>query len=152
MDSMEDCVERGAMLLDRERPGWAGGVDLDELDMATDEDCILGQLHGHYSIGRDSLIRRLSWYRRLLLRRHDFGWCHGFNAASSRGPSLSHQYDELQRLWAAEVMARRSAGTVESVPSGGAPPQPDPRRKDLRPCFRCRGGSGRSWSSPTRSW
>lgn len=41
-------VERGAALLDRERPGWAQRIDCGALNIAYGCDCILGQLEGSY--------------------------------------------------------------------------------------------------------
>ena len=39
----QENVERGMALLDRERPGWDGRLDLDSLNIASPYHCVLGQ-------------------------------------------------------------------------------------------------------------
>lgn len=40
------AARRGAVLLDREEPGWAARIDVERLDMTTHDRCVLGQLYG----------------------------------------------------------------------------------------------------------
>jgi hypothetical protein len=47
----EARVARGVALLDEKRPGWRTQVNPDTLDMASDFNCVLGQLYGRYSDG-----------------------------------------------------------------------------------------------------
>lgn len=39
-----ECVERGAALLDKIRPGWIDTINLDTLNIASGSDCVLGQV------------------------------------------------------------------------------------------------------------
>lgn len=48
-------VERGAILLDIEAPGWERLVNPDRLGISEHEDCILGQVFGSYDAGLDQL-------------------------------------------------------------------------------------------------
>jgi hypothetical protein len=47
----EARVARGVALLDEKCPDWRTRVNPDTLDMASDFDCVLGQLYGRYSLG-----------------------------------------------------------------------------------------------------
>lgn len=38
-------VERGAQFLDEAEPGWVDRIDLDELDLGSGCNCVLGQLY-----------------------------------------------------------------------------------------------------------
>jgi hypothetical protein len=40
------AVARGAELLDATRPGWAGKLNLDKLELEIPNRCVLGQLYG----------------------------------------------------------------------------------------------------------
>jgi hypothetical protein len=44
-------VGRGAELLDRRIPAWAWEIDVKRLNLAYTEECILGQVYGHYEDG-----------------------------------------------------------------------------------------------------
>lgn len=86
-----DLVAQGAALLDQARPGWFNEINIEELNMATGDKCILGQLYGTYFYGMDVL---------------DICWGHnfGFNV-HNRG-----SYTELQENWLKEIEKRRNAG------------------------------------------
>jgi hypothetical protein len=49
-------VERGAILLDRECPGWENEVDPASLRMDEAENCVLGQIHGDYAGAIEALF------------------------------------------------------------------------------------------------
>jgi hypothetical protein len=49
-------VARGAALLDEKRPGWSGRINTGPLELACPTLCILGQLYGHFNLGRDTLF------------------------------------------------------------------------------------------------
>lgn len=51
VDGARDRVRRGAAYLDDVAPGWADAVDPSSLDLAHGSTCVLGQLHGSFSIG-----------------------------------------------------------------------------------------------------
>lgn len=50
-----DRVSRGAELLDREQPEWAGRISLDDLHMRDCDECVLGQIFGDFTEGVDVL-------------------------------------------------------------------------------------------------
>lgn len=45
------CIQRGAELLDRERPRWADEVDTDSLDMGSNNHCVFGQCYNSFDKG-----------------------------------------------------------------------------------------------------
>lgn len=51
MDDYTERVARGAALLDEQEPGWAARIDVSRLDLESDCQCVLGQLHGSYRAG-----------------------------------------------------------------------------------------------------
>jgi hypothetical protein len=57
--AMRDRVARGAALLDDQRPGWAGEIDLDWLSMESCTSCVIGQLYADYFIGGRILTENL---------------------------------------------------------------------------------------------
>lgn len=48
-------IERGMDLLDRACPGWEHGINLDALSMMDGNECVVGQLFGHYKVGKETL-------------------------------------------------------------------------------------------------
>lgn len=60
MDSIHDCVRRGAALLDQHLPEWWKKIDIDKLWMHNTCKCILGQCYGSFSEGK--LALKLSQY------------------------------------------------------------------------------------------
>ena len=49
--SAHERARRGAAYLDDVAPGWFDGVDVGSLNLADGNACVLGQLHGSFSIG-----------------------------------------------------------------------------------------------------
>jgi hypothetical protein len=50
--------ERGAKLLDEKYEGdWREKIDIDELDMDNQDECILGQMYGDYEDGLEEVVR-----------------------------------------------------------------------------------------------
>ena len=112
MADLEQRVAAGAALLDRERPGWWEEVDTERLDMASECDCVLGQVWGEYIDGVNALHVR-----------GDGGWVvwstdHGFERAD---------WTDLDRLWLAAIAERRAR--AESVG-----PTADPRPVTYAKC------------------
>lgn len=50
------AVRRGAELLDAKHPGWAAKIAVDRLAMESCDDCILGQLYGHFNSGSVAIL------------------------------------------------------------------------------------------------
>jgi hypothetical protein len=92
-------VERGAALLDERLPGWYEKIDLDKLDLASCENCVLGQLHGR----KYERLRHRRYYRGLdrlgILDRKagDFGF-------TVRG---SGRFENLTAEWRRVIKRRR---------------------------------------------
>lgn len=49
-------ASRGAKLLDEKRPGWAGEIDLGELEMDNAAQCVLGQVYNSYGMGLNAVL------------------------------------------------------------------------------------------------
>ncbi len=57
MDILKERVERGAELLDREfEADWPSRIDTETLNIASNCDCILGQLGADYYKGYDAML------------------------------------------------------------------------------------------------
>lgn len=99
-------VARGAKLLDLKRPGWAGEIDPDLLDMRSCAECVLGQLHGRrdYSYGTGVVAIGFEIW-------DDDDIRHGFHAAFGPSNPLGRraEYAALRVAWLAEV-AKRTGG------------------------------------------
>lgn len=91
-------VAKGAELLDNERPGWADDIDLESLNMAEGNHCILGQLYGDYVDGLYALGFTRGWGS----RGHGFTLHVGWSSASD---SMEDWYT-LHALWRKEVASR----------------------------------------------
>jgi hypothetical protein len=48
-------VQAGVTLLDERVPGWRGRIDVDDLDLSSKRECVLGQLYGHFQEGVQQL-------------------------------------------------------------------------------------------------
>lgn len=84
---IEQRVQRGIELLDKERPGWRSEIDLHKLDMGEYNICILGQLYGDYGKGADKLFG---------IRSFDGSPAHyGFD----KHPGLSDPFKALNDEW-----------------------------------------------------
>lgn len=56
MGDVPGRVARGAALLDQRLPGWYGAVEVDRLNIADPQACILGQVYGSYYRGLHRLF------------------------------------------------------------------------------------------------
>lgn len=84
---LPDRIQAGVDLLDRTKPGWHDEIDLDELNLRSPGNCVLGQLFNDFDNGRDTL--RLS---------EDGAKRHGFICAYTDGgcecPALTPRWRE----------------------------------------------------------
>ena len=88
-------VERGAELLDREVPGWEGKIDLETLDLASPDRCVLGQafrVNQHPAYHRGVDILRVSQSSR-----------YGFTPWGRQG------WSNLTEAWRKLIESRRAA-------------------------------------------
>ena len=77
-------VERGAALLDAEKPGWAPRIDVPTLNLASPNQCVLAQLYGH------------GWSMVLSINHLDYGFCTGDYS----------EFPRLLPLWREAIEAR----------------------------------------------
>lgn len=89
-------VALGAELLDQRKPGWAAMVNLDRLAMESCDDCILGQVYGHYFDGRAELELSI-------------GEPLGFSLRARQLRDHMSAYDALAALWRRQVRSRLAA-------------------------------------------
>lgn len=90
------AVAAGVALLDQAQPDWWKHIDLDTLDMSGCYSCILGQLYGSYSTGREDLGIEPGE-----------GDLYGFD---SLGPD--QDFGTLQFMWVEIIEARRATSKV----------------------------------------
>lgn len=102
-DSIRARVAAGATLLDAERPGWAGRIDVDQLQMGSCVRCVLGQLYGEYSDGCEALgfPRSIDPQWREAVR-------YGFASLDCNGltEAWKAEYTALRTAWVAEIRTR----------------------------------------------
>lgn len=124
-------VARGAAFLDGDRPGWHTTIDLDALDMAHQQHCILGQVYGQY---------------RFAPTRADENAALGFKAAGFDVRDADNAALAIE--WRRIVTGRREAQTtigdrldaaIADLRARGLDPCPDcltprPADGDCRPC------------------
>ena len=104
-----DKAARGSSLLDQLEPGWASKVDLARLDLSSECDCVIGQLHGDYNLGlimMNAITAKLFVYDESEGRfsRH-FGFFSrhfGFTADIN----TEAEYDKLTGAWREEITKR----------------------------------------------
>lgn len=87
-------VARGAELLDREVPGWADKISLDELAMCSCAHCILGQLFGRFLDGANKLN----------VDECEYGFEIGCDI---NAPGRYSYYNRLNEHWRQEIHQRR---------------------------------------------
>jgi hypothetical protein len=98
LSKMSARVKRGAAMLDARCPGWEHGIDLDRLDVASDDAGPLGQLYGDHELG---VILLGIWGPRVPSYGFKVGMPSkllGFEGEDSHAMNL---------LWANEILVRR---------------------------------------------
>lgn len=92
--TIEERVEAGAALLDREHPGWWRTIDVDKLAMEDKCRCVLGQIWGDYYLAPITL--------------QDAIRC-GFDAAEDGDVALCRaEFDALTDTWWDLIQRRRA--------------------------------------------
>ncbi len=102
MTAEEQAAQRGAFLLDSERPGWFWEIDKETLDLGACAHCLLGQLFGHFALGCDffDIWQQANSPYSLVVG-------HGFEIADNADTFAA--YDALAVAWLQEIDMRRSA-------------------------------------------
>ncbi len=97
----ERRVARGAAMLDDRWPGWRDLIDWDRLDVASVDDCILGQLAEHERTGSWAFLAEI----RGLENVADCGIAeaHGFLVTDWEPGEWRKTYDALTAAWRAAV-------------------------------------------------
>jgi hypothetical protein len=95
---IERRVNNGMRFLDARQPGWSSKLDLSGLHIAGEQSCVLGQLRGAYSKGREEL--GLGGAAAIHL---------GFFASSGSESERALEYDLLTDAWVDVVAVRRAA-------------------------------------------
>lgn len=88
-------AENGAALLDEKVPGWAERIYLDELEISSLDDCVLGQLFGEYHNGMIALFP--GYEAKPLVDQEWLGRQHGFDGEFGLMPALGDAWKELIR-------------------------------------------------------
>lgn len=95
-------VDRGVKLLDKKKPKWFKKIDLKNLDLNSESNCVLGQVYGSYTDGCDKL-------------NLNFGIKHGFaNPHDVKEPDfmkfcdkINAYNDQLKKVWSKRVKQKR---------------------------------------------
>lgn len=96
-------VKKGAALLDRAVPGWAHRIGA-ELEMASCQRCVLGQVYGGYFIGSDALAT-MDPIVDQSPEIYGFDLPRVLDSRDNFDPAGEY-WERLAELWHAEVMAR----------------------------------------------
>lgn len=100
-------VERGVAVLDAKVPGWWERIDVDRLDMAVGDACVLGQLFPDGD--EESYFLGL---RTLGIPGQAIG--HGFNTNDTSEWGWDYAY--LTQLWREAIEGKRVRGAVQEGP------------------------------------
>lgn len=101
MPVIAERVKRGAALLDEKRPGWWQRIDLGRLDVASDCDCVGGQLPGGYGKVADDLFGPGVTF--------SLEVSHGFEADGDFEGGDAGEFAALTEAWRSLILARRAA-------------------------------------------
>jgi len=100
MNDVQERVARGAAWLDENRPGWRDAISLQELDMRSGCDCVLGQVYATDAIDGDGYHYVL---RKLIGSEIHYAWAaeRGFTLVYSEERELTWLFDwnELEEEW-----------------------------------------------------
>lgn len=98
-EAMQATVAAGAALLDERYPGWAGRVDLSQLDMRYPRHCVLSHVYGEYHTG----LRELFGSFQSDTESNDAAKRHGFDLLLW---GAWGEWGDLEYLWRVEIQAR----------------------------------------------
>ena len=110
MGTRADRIERGMTLFDDKMPGWIDKIDLDRLDQADGEACVVGQTHreegsryGRYWAGLEALGLADHLFT-ASTTASTVAAAYGFETRDGR-----ESYDALTRAWRAAIKRRQAA-------------------------------------------
>jgi len=93
MNKLQECVNKGAELLDEKNPGWHNEIDISSLSMNSDCHCVVGQLYNDYWDGLKELDIESPFNLRFV---------YGFNTKSCWGT-----IEELGQAWTYKILSKR---------------------------------------------
>lgn len=101
-------VQNGIDLLDSKLPAWFDLIDLDRLDMADINQCILGQIGQFYPTNGDYMLDGLEYLgiRKLNYSLSNFGFDVSHEAYSTYPEQA---YGELRKHWIEVINERRNS-------------------------------------------
>lgn len=110
--TLAERVTRGAEWLDQIKPGWAGLIDQDRLDMDSGHRCVLGQVFDSEA-KRDEYWHGYSWASSLGFEIRDEVAEHGFNFTCAEFEDhaqdwVDHATGELTQLWLKAIETRKA--------------------------------------------
>jgi hypothetical protein len=129
-DDVSTRVARGVALLDEQKPGWAGLIDLSTFDITRCDRCVLGQLFDEgnsdvygsgYGLGAEVLLGIGSGYglgaEKLGIEGSEAE--HGFDSYLDTGYYYQKdEFPELQQEWVRVIeVLRQKAQAIEEEPS-----------------------------------
>lgn len=105
---LEDRVEAGAEYLDKHFPGWEDRINVATLSLINCQQCVLGQLTGHYA----EALAALPDVKNLLGDDED-DWArdHAFSIEDAQG----YDWNDMTVAWKELIARRRIAKTVANV-------------------------------------
>lgn len=118
IEDLKARVEKGAGLLDQERPGWIDRLDLDHLNLSNPFYCVLGQ-----EFSADSRTLYDSGYELALYELFEgippsidgmpadeaYGFCAGpADYRTCEGDKLGNPWELMQATWTSYIEARRA--------------------------------------------
>lgn len=106
MQDADVVVANGAAVLDEHRPGWAEEINLDTLRILSCTECVLGQVYGRYGVGLKELGITAGDKYGFAVSIH---WTNMYPWFANKAP-----WEDLQKAWAVEIMARRSDDRVKA--------------------------------------
>lgn len=125
--TIKSRVAAGALLLDERNPGWHWDVNLDLLDLGDGHQCVLGQLYGFYTDGRNALYGNPNEpvtgpfrpanhdaarhgffsFKGFSSKRYSSAWLDGYNGENGGS------YGYMTTLWSQEITRRRNRDVAE---------------------------------------
>lgn len=101
VNALRENVERGAAMLDGNRPGWWKRINLERLMLEDCHRCVLGQLTGDYGSGEADLL--VGWIPPYACGRYDVMVSFGFQAAAWQSEDIAI----WRGVWCEVILARR---------------------------------------------
>jgi hypothetical protein len=132
MNRFTENVRKGMALLDEKRPGWFEETGVGYLDMRNCQQCMLGQLFGHFYDALSELFQwTTQWEQADNQDKTEFDRAveHGFAVDDTLFPRKPNEgitdhskrlYSELGAEWVKQINLRRASGGQQVADQAGA--------------------------------